>query len=80
MQNSNRTGGFTYPENWAPRFADAYRRQLTEWIGGVRTGNRAGASAWDGYVASAIAEEIVAALTESRGATLKFPQRPSLYA
>jgi predicted dehydrogenase len=79
MQNRNRTGGLTYPENWVPRFADAYRRQLAEWIGAVRTGKPVGASAWDGYVASAIAEEIAAALTENRVATLKLPQRPSLY-
>jgi myo-inositol 2-dehydrogenase / D-chiro-inositol 1-dehydrogenase len=80
MQNGNRTGGVTYPENWVPRFADAYRRQLAEWIGAVMTEKPAGASAWDGYVASTIAEEIAAALTENRGATLKLPQRPSLYA
>ena len=80
MQNSNRTGGLTYPENWVPRFADAYRRQLAEWVGAVRTGKPVGASAWDGYVASAIAEEVAAALTENRIATLKLPQRPSLYA
>lgn len=80
MQNSNRTGGITYPENWVPRFADAYRRQLAEWIAAVRTGKPAGASAWDGYVASAIAEEIAAALTENRAVTLEFPQHPSLYA
>ena len=63
-----------------PRFADAYRRQLAEWVGAVRTGKPVGASAWDGYVASAIAEEVAAALTENRIATLKLPQRPSLYA
>jgi myo-inositol 2-dehydrogenase / D-chiro-inositol 1-dehydrogenase len=80
MQNSNRTGGIAYPENWVSRFADAYRRQQADWIGAVRTGKPVGASAWDGYVASAIAEEIAAALTENRGVTLKFPQRPSLYA
>ena len=43
-----------YPDNWIPRFADAYRRQLTDWISAVATGTPVGASAWDGYVASAI--------------------------
>jgi len=79
MRNSNRFGGLAYPENWVPRFADAYRRQLADWIGAVRTGKPVGASAWDGYVASAIAEEIAAALTENRGARLKFQRRPPLY-
>ena len=60
LQNKDKTGGLSYPDNWVPQFADAYRRQLADWIGAVRTGTPVGASAWDGYVASAIAEAIVA--------------------
>jgi myo-inositol 2-dehydrogenase/D-chiro-inositol 1-dehydrogenase len=62
-----------------PRFADAYRRQLVDWIGAVKTGTPVGASACDGYVASAIAEQIAAALAEAREATLKYAPRPPLY-
>ena len=62
-----------------PRFADADRRQLANWIGAVKTGTAVGASAWDGYVASAIAEQIAAALAEARGVTLKYAPRPPLY-
>ncbi|HXZ16316.1 MAG TPA: Gfo/Idh/MocA family oxidoreductase [Roseiarcus sp.] len=80
LRNRDGIGGIAYPENWVPRFADAYRRELSEWIGAVKSGHPIGASAWDGYVASAIAEEVAAALAESRVATLKYPQRPSLYA
>ena len=69
----------SYPDNWVPRFADAYRRQLADWIGAVETGIPVGASAWDGYVASAIAEQIAAALAEAREATLKYAPRPPLY-
>ena len=79
MRNSGRVGGVSYPENWIPRFADAYRRQMIDWIHAVTTGTPVGASAWDGYVASAIAEQIAAGLAESRVATLKYPPRPSLY-
>jgi myo-inositol 2-dehydrogenase/D-chiro-inositol 1-dehydrogenase len=79
MRNRDRLGGLAYPENWVPRFADAYRRQLTDWIGAVTTGTPVGASAWDGYVASAIAEQIAAGLVESHVTTLKYPSRPSLY-
>ena len=79
MRNKDRTGGVSYPDNWIPRFADAYRRQLTDWIGAVTTGTPVGASAWDGYVASAIAEQIAAGLAESHATTLKYPSRPSLY-
>jgi myo-inositol 2-dehydrogenase/D-chiro-inositol 1-dehydrogenase len=52
---------------------------LTEWFCAVTTGIPVGASAWDGYVASAIAEQIAASLTESHPTTLKYPSRPSLY-
>ncbi len=79
LQNRDKTGGLSYPDNWVPRFADAYRRQLADWIGAVKTGTPVGASAWDGYVASAIAEAIVAALAEGREAIFKFPPRPCLY-
>jgi myo-inositol 2-dehydrogenase / D-chiro-inositol 1-dehydrogenase len=78
-RNKDRIGGSAYPDNWIPRFADAYRRQLTDWIGAVTTGTPVGASAWDGYVASAIAEQIAAGLTNSSGTTLKCAPRPSLY-
>ena len=81
LRNRGGIGGLSYPENWVPRFAEAYRRQLAEWIGGATSGNPAGASAWDGYVASAIAEQVAAALAAEHGvATLKYPKRPSLYA
>ena len=79
ISNKDRFGGVTYPDNWIPRFADAYRRQLTDWIGAVRTGTHVGASSWDGYMASAIAEQIAAGLTEGHPTTLKYPSRPSLY-
>lgn len=79
IRNKDRIGGGAYPDNWIPRFADAYRRQLTDWIGAVTTGTPVGASAWDGYVASAIAEQIAAGLTNSGGTTLKCAPRPSLY-
>jgi len=79
LRNKDRAGGLSYPDNWVPRFADAYRRQLTDWISAATTGTPVGASAWDGYVASAIAEQIAAGLAESHATTLKYPSRPSLY-
>jgi myo-inositol 2-dehydrogenase / D-chiro-inositol 1-dehydrogenase len=79
IRNKDRFGGGAYPDNWIPRFADAYRRQLANWIGAVTTGTPVGASAWDGYIASAIAEQIAAGLAENHATTLKYPSRPSLY-
>ena len=65
LRNRDGAGGHSYPENWVPRFADAYRRQMVEWVRSVKSGTPVGASAWDGYVASAIAEQIAAALSRS---------------
>ena len=79
MRNKDRIGGLSYPDNWVPRFADAYRRQLIDWTGAVANGTPVGASAWDGYVASSIAEQIVAALADAGGTTLKHAPRPPLY-
>jgi len=79
-QNRDGRGGLVYPDNWIPRFADAYRRQMAAWVGAARSGAAVGASAWDGYVASAIADQIVAAMAEGREAKLKYATRPALYA
>jgi myo-inositol 2-dehydrogenase / D-chiro-inositol 1-dehydrogenase len=79
IHNKGRIGGLSYPDNWIPRFADAYRRQLTDWISAVTTGIPVGASAWDGYLASAIAEQIAAGLGQNQATALKYPSRPSLY-
>jgi myo-inositol 2-dehydrogenase/D-chiro-inositol 1-dehydrogenase len=49
--------------DWRPRFAQAYRRELQDWVDGLRTdGVPRGATAWDGYVATVVAQAGVAAL------------------
>jgi myo-inositol 2-dehydrogenase/D-chiro-inositol 1-dehydrogenase len=55
------------PADWRPRFAEAYRRELQDWIDGLRGmggtgGSVTAATAWDGYVATAVAEAGVVAL------------------
>ena len=78
---SNRDGmhGHAYPDNWVPRFRDAYRAQMNEWVHAVKSGSPVGASAWDGYVASAIAEQVTKALSEHRAIRLDYGARPVLY-
>ncbi len=78
---SNRDGnhGHAFPDNWVPRFRDAYRMQMNEWVRAVKSGSAVGASAWDGYVASAIAEQVTAALSERRATKLNYGTRPALY-
>lgn len=80
VTNSGLHHGHEWPENWVPRFRDAYRVQITAWVRSVATGSPAGASAWDGYVATAVAEQVVTALQTGAKAKLFLGARPALYA
>lgn len=79
LLNRDKAGGHSYPDTWVPRFEEAYRRQMADWVGAVKTGASVGASAWDGYVASAIAEQVAEALAGNGVAPLRYGPRPSLY-
>lgn len=80
MVNRNRLHGHVYPDNWVPRFRDAYRVQMNAWVRSIMSGQPAGASAWDGYVATAVAEQIVTALQTGSKAQLFLGARPEIYA
>ena len=69
-----------FPADWRPRFADAYRIQMQDWVGNLATGTGSGASAWDGYVATAVAEAGVAALASGQATAIKLLDKPRLYA
>jgi myo-inositol 2-dehydrogenase/D-chiro-inositol 1-dehydrogenase len=57
-----------YPADWRPRFAEAYRRELQAWVHGITTGTPSGlATAYDGLVASAVAEAVVASMHAGGG-------------
>lgn len=71
--------GHDWAENWVPRFRDAYRIQMNAWVRSVGTGQPTGASAWDGYVATAIAEQVVAALQTRGQVQVSLPPCPALY-
>lgn len=68
-----------YPQDWRPRFAGAYRLQNHAWLRSVETGVAAGASAWDGYVASLTAARAVEALQGGREVEIRCAPRPALY-
>lgn len=72
--------GFPFPPNWIPRFAQAYRDQMQAWVDAIEAGSATGASAWDGYVATAIAENLAASLPGGRAVEIVLPVRPPLYA
>ena len=75
----NLVQGVSYPEDWRPRFADAYRLQNSAWIKSIETGSPAGASAWDGYAATLVAEAGVASLAKGVAVAVVHAQKPKLY-
>ncbi len=70
-----------FPADWRPRFHEAYRLQNKDWINSVLTGSpsKIGASAWDGYCASAVAEASVQSLSENRKIKIRLAEMPKLY-
>lgn len=72
---------FGFPSNWVPRFTEAYRLQMQAWVDATTAGRTVGASSWDGYVTTSIAEQIVDGMAAGRRIDLTFPlARPALYA
>lgn len=75
----NLSQGTSYPEDWRPRFVNAYRLQLQGWVRSIRTGKPEGASAWDGYAACACADAGLRSLASGAGEKVNQPERPALY-
>jgi myo-inositol 2-dehydrogenase/D-chiro-inositol 1-dehydrogenase len=71
--------GTSYPTDWRPRFVNAYRLQLQGWIRSIRTGRPEGASAWDGFAASACAAAGLKSLASGRAEAVELIAMPSLY-
>jgi myo-inositol 2-dehydrogenase/D-chiro-inositol 1-dehydrogenase len=69
----------TYAEDWRPRFAEAYRLQNGAWLRSIETGEPAGASAWDGYAATLVAEAGVRSLERSAPVKVAPVAKPALY-
>lgn len=68
------------PTDWRPRFAEAYRRELQNWVDAVTAGVASSlASSWDGLAATAVAQAGVAALDSGRAEPVRLPPRPQLY-
>jgi myo-inositol 2-dehydrogenase/D-chiro-inositol 1-dehydrogenase len=72
--------GFSaYPEDWRPRFVEAYRRQNLAWVKSISSGHPVGANAWDGYRSTAVAEAGVEALRSGRTVSVERRARPKFY-
>jgi myo-inositol 2-dehydrogenase / D-chiro-inositol 1-dehydrogenase len=69
----------TYAADWRPRFAEAYRLQNSAWLKSIETGIPVGASAWDGYAATLVAEAGVQSLEKSVPVKVTLATKPKLY-
>jgi myo-inositol 2-dehydrogenase / D-chiro-inositol 1-dehydrogenase len=72
----------SYPPDWRPRFAEAYRLQNRAWLKAIQIGapSPVAADAWDGYCAALVAEAGVASLAAGHKAAVKQVGRPDFYA
>jgi myo-inositol 2-dehydrogenase/D-chiro-inositol 1-dehydrogenase len=66
-------------DDFVAHFADAYRHELTAWAEAARHGGATGPSAWDGYVASVVAEAGVASLATGARESVRTGDVPDLY-
>jgi len=71
---------FSFSGDWRARFAHAYRAELQAWVDGLPRGAQSGASAWDGYVATAVAAAGLKSLASGQAAEVELVPRPGLYA
>jgi myo-inositol 2-dehydrogenase / D-chiro-inositol 1-dehydrogenase len=69
-----------YPADWRPRFVDAYRQQNRAWVKSINSGKpNLGASAWDGYCSTTVAEAGVEALNTGRTVAVTQIAKPKFY-
>lgn len=77
---SSGSDALSFAEDWRAHFAAAYRNQLQAWVRSVETGIPAGASAWDGYAATATAQACLDAFRTGATVNVDLEPRPPLYA
>jgi myo-inositol 2-dehydrogenase / D-chiro-inositol 1-dehydrogenase len=76
---ANRQTVTTFPQDWRPRFAEAYRLQNGAWLKSIETGKPVGANAWDGYAATLVAEAGVESLSKGARIKVSLAAKPALY-
>ncbi|HEY2041388.1 MAG TPA: Gfo/Idh/MocA family oxidoreductase [Jatrophihabitans sp.] len=88
------SAGRSVPADWRPRFAEAYRLELQDWVDTLTAARKGfadrnaapelatawrGASGWDGYVATAVAEAGIRALHSGVREQITLSDKPDLY-
>lgn len=79
VHSAGRWGGPEHP-SYAPRFAAAFDTQLQQWVDAATHGRAVGATAWDGYLATLIAEAGVESLQSGMRTIVSAPSKPEFYA
>jgi myo-inositol 2-dehydrogenase/D-chiro-inositol 1-dehydrogenase len=77
---SSGSDALAFAVDWRAHFAAAYRNQLQAWVRSVETGVPTGASAWDGYAATATAQACLDAFHSGGTVDVNLQSRPALYA
>jgi myo-inositol 2-dehydrogenase/D-chiro-inositol 1-dehydrogenase len=67
------------PADWRVRFGAAYRAEFQAWLAGIETGVYTGATAWDGYAATAVADAGVRALETRLRVEVELIEKPAFY-
>ncbi len=69
----------TVDPDWLVRFNTAYTREIQAWTEDALAGRYTGPSAWDGYMALAIAEAALESARVGRPVAVKAMERPEIY-
>ena len=79
--NAGLANSTAIPEDWRPRFADAYRLQNQAWVRAIRAGAHTedGANAWGGYGATMIAEAGLRSLGRGKTVKIALEDKTALY-
>jgi myo-inositol 2-dehydrogenase/D-chiro-inositol 1-dehydrogenase len=78
IRSAGRWGGPEHP-TYAPRFDAAFATQLQRWVDAALCGGIDGANAWDGYLATLVAEAGVKSQEMRAPITVSAEPRPSFY-
>jgi myo-inositol 2-dehydrogenase/D-chiro-inositol 1-dehydrogenase len=72
--------GTVVPQDWRPRFNDAYRLQFERWVASILTGDRnEGSGAWDGYMTMLVTDACLKAWRSGQRVEVEQPERPAFY-
>jgi myo-inositol 2-dehydrogenase/D-chiro-inositol 1-dehydrogenase len=65
--------------DWRERFEAAFQAEFVSWVAAVAAGDYQGASAWDGYAATAVAEAAREALDTGNRTEVRLIDKPAFY-